>query len=51
MKYTGCFGHQAWGPRIIEAGAQVNLQTEDGDTSLHLFERVLENDIKTYHAP
>jgi len=45
------FWTSGMGPRIIEAGAQVNLQTEAGDTSLHLFERVLENDIKTYHAP
>ena len=45
------FWTSGMGPRIIEAGAQVNLQTEDGNTSLHLFERVLENDIKTYHAP
>ena len=45
------FWTSGMGSRIIEAGAQVNLQTEDGNTSLHLFERVLENDIKTYHAP
>ena len=45
------FWTSGMGSRIIEAGAQVNLQTEAGNTSLHLFERVLENDIKTYHAP
>jgi len=38
------------GPRVIEAGAQVNLQDIDGSTCLHIFEAVLENDIKTYHA-
>ena len=45
------FWTSGMGPRIIEAGAQVNLQTEAGNTSLHLFERVLENDIERYHAP
>jgi hypothetical protein len=39
------------GPRVIEAGAQVNLQDGEGCTCLHQFEAVLENDIKTYHAP
>jgi len=39
------------GPKLIEEGAKVNLQDIDGSTCLHIFEAVLENDIKTYHAP
>ena len=39
------------GPKVMEAGGHVNLQDADGCTCLHIFESVLENDIRQWHAP